>query len=76
MKYYNALSLRTLFEKVLLTKTIIYIPENLSTLENQFIYTIDKINFGYSIKNIGIPQSKRYLLEKIEKMAMIIKRMS
>ena len=75
MKYYNALSLSTLYEEVLLTKTTIYGPEKLSTLGNRFIYTMEKINFGYSMKNIRIPQSKTYLLQLIEKIEMVIKRM-
>ena len=50
-------------------------PEKLTTLGNQFIYLIEKINFGYSLKNIGVPQNKTYLLQLIEKIEMIIKRM-
>ena len=47
----------------------------LSTLENRFIYTMEKINLGYSMKNIGIPQNETYLLQLIEKIEMVIKRM-
>ena len=36
---------------------------------------MDKINFGYSMKNIGIPQNKTYLLQLIEEIEMVIKRM-
>ena len=36
---------------------------------------MEKINFGYSMKNIGIPQKKTYLLQLIEKIEMVIKRM-
>ena len=36
---------------------------------------MEKINFGYSIKNIGIPQEKTCLLQLIEKIEMVIKRM-
>ena len=36
---------------------------------------MEKINFGYSMKNIGIPQNKMYLLQLIEKIEMVIKRM-
>ena len=36
---------------------------------------MEKINFGYSMKNIGIPQNKTYLLQLIEKIEMVIKRM-
>ena len=75
MKYYNALLLSTLYEEALLTKTTIYAPEKLSTLANRFIYTMEKINFGYSMKNIGIPQNKTYLLQLIKKIEMVIKRM-
>ena len=75
MKYYHALLLSTLYEEVLLTETTIYAPEKLSTLANRFIYTMEKINFGYSMKNIGIPQNKTYLLQLIEKIEMVIKRM-
>ena len=53
----------------------IYAPEKLSTLANRFIYTMEKINFEYSVKNIGIPQNKTYLLQLIEKIKMVIKRM-
>ena len=75
MKYHNALLLRTLSEKVLLTKATTYAPEKLSTLANRFIYTMEKINFEYSMKNIGIPQNKTYLLQLIGKTEMVIKRM-
>ena len=73
--YYNTLSLSTLYEEVLLTKTTIYAPEKLSTLGKRFIYTMEKIDFGYSMKNIGIPQNKIYLLHLIEKIEMVIKTM-
>ena len=33
-------------------------PEKLTTLGNQFIYFIENINFGYSLKNIGVRQNK------------------
>ena len=75
MKYYNALSLSTLYEEGLLTKTTIYAPEKLSTLGNQFIYTMEKINFGYSMMNVGIPQNKTYLLQLTDKIEMVVKRM-
>ena len=66
----------TLNEKGLLTKTTICGPEELSTLGNRFIYTIEKINsFGYSMTNIGIPQNKTYLLQLTDKTEMVIKRM-
>ena len=65
----------TLYEEVLLTKATIYAPEKLSTLANRFIYTKEKINFGCSVKNIGIPQNKTYFLQLIEKIKMVIKRM-
>ena len=32
-------------------------------------------NFGYSVKNIGIPQNKTHLLQLIEKIEMVIKTM-
>ena len=35
---------------------------------------MEKINFGYSMKNIGIQQNKAYLLQLIEKIEMVIKR--
>ena len=75
LKYYNALLLSTLYEEVLLTKTTIYASENLGTLGNWFIYTMEKTNFGDSMKSIGIPQNKTYLLQLIEKTEMDIKRM-
>ena len=75
LKYYNTVLLSTLYDEVLLNKTTIYAPEKLSTLANRFIYTMEKINFGYSMKNIGIPQNKTYLLQLIEKIEMVIKRM-
>ena len=53
----------------------IYDPEKLSTLRNRFIYTMKKTNFGYSMNNIGISQNKTYLLQLIEKIEMVIKRM-
>ena len=34
-----------------------------------------KTNLGYSIKNIGIPQNKTYLLQLTEKIEIFIKRM-
>ena len=34
-----------------------------------------KTNFGYSMNNIGISQNKTYLLQLIEKIEMVIKRM-
>ena len=43
-------------------------------LGDRLIYTMEKINFGYSMKNIGIPQNKTYLLQLIEKIEMVIKR--
>ena len=49
----------------------IYAPEKLSTLGNRFIYTMEKVDFGYSMKSIGIPQNKTYLLQ----IEMTIKRM-
>ena len=75
LTYYHALLLSTLYEEVLPTKTTIYAPEKLSTLANRFIYTMEKINFGYSMKNMEIPQNKTYLLQLIEKIEMVIKRM-
>ena len=63
----------TLYEEVLLTKMIVYALEELSTLGNRFIYTMEKINFWYSMKNIGIPQNKTYLLQLIEKIEMVVK---
>ena len=36
---------------------------------------MDKTNFGDSMKSIGIPQNKTYLLQLIEKTEMDIKRM-
>ena len=53
----------------------IYAPEKLSTLANRFIYTMKKSDLGYSIKNIGIPQNKTYLLQLTEKIEIFIKRM-
>ena len=47
-------------------------PEKLSTLANRFIYTMEKINFGYSMKNIGIPHNEIYLLQLIEKIETVI----
>ena len=40
LKYYNALSLSTLYEELLPTKTTISAPEKLSTLANRFIYAM------------------------------------
>ena len=37
---------------------------------------MEKDNFGDSMKNIGIPQNKTYLLQLIEKIEMVIKRMT
>ena len=54
---------------------LVFAPEKLSTLANRFIYAMEKINFGYSMKNIGIPQNKTYLLQLTEKTEMVIKRM-
>ena len=34
-----------------------------------------KINFGYSMNNIRIPQNKAYLLQLIKKIEMVTKRM-
>ena len=67
--------MRTIYEEVLLTKTTIYASEKLGTLANRFIYTMEKIKFRYSTKNIGIPQNKTYLLQSIEKIEMFLKRM-
>ena len=36
---------------------------------------MEKINLGYSIKNIPIPTRKRYLLQLMEKIEMVLKRM-
>ena len=36
---------------------------------------MEKINFGYSMKKTEIPQNKTYLLQLIEKIETIIKRM-
>ena len=36
---------------------------------------MEKINFGYSMKNIEMPRNKIYLLQLIEKIKMVIKRM-
>ena len=54
-------------------RLIPYAWEKLSTLGNRFIYKMEKINFGDSMKNIGIPQNKTYLLQLIEKIEMVIK---
>ena len=75
LNYYHALLLSTLYEEVSPTKTTIYAPEKVSTLANRFIYTMEKISFGYSMKNIEIPHNKTYLLQLIEKIEMVIKRM-
>ena len=75
LKYYSALSLTTLYEGVLLTKTAIHAPKKLSTLGSWFVYRMEEINFWYSMKNIEIPQIKTYLSQLIEKIEMIIKRM-
>ena len=75
LKYYNALSLSTIYKEVLLIKKTIYTLEKLSAIWNRFIYTMEKINFRYSMRNIRIPQNKIYLLRLIEKIEMVIKRM-
>lgn len=62
------------FEEDSSMKTTIYAAKKLSTLGNQLIHTLLKINFGYSI-NLGIPQNKTDLLQMIEKVEMVIKRM-
>ena len=36
---------------------------------------MEKINFGNSMKNIGVPENKTYLLELIENIEIVIKRM-
>ena len=36
---------------------------------------MEKVNFGYSIKNIPIPSERTYLLQPMEKVEMIITRM-
>ena len=36
---------------------------------------MEKINFGYSMKNILIPHNKSYLLQSIEAIEMVIKQM-
>ena len=36
---------------------------------------MEEINFGYSMKNRGIPQNRTYLLQLIEMIQMVIKRM-
>ena len=36
---------------------------------------MEKVNLGYSIKKIPIPTQKRYLLQLMEKIEIVIKRM-
>ena len=36
---------------------------------------MDKVSFGYSIKNIPIPSRKSYLLQLMEKRETVIKRL-
>ena len=36
---------------------------------------MEKVNFDYSIKNIPIPSRNKYLLEHMEKIEMVTKRM-
>ena len=36
---------------------------------------MEKVNYGYSIENIQIPAQKSYLLQIMEKIEMVIKRM-
>ena len=36
---------------------------------------MEKVNLGYSIKHIPVPTQKRYLLQLMEKIEMLIKRM-
>ena len=36
---------------------------------------MEKVNFGYSIKNISIPSERTYLLQLIRKVEMVITRM-
>ena len=36
---------------------------------------IEKVNFGYSIKNISIPSERTYLLQLMEKVEMVITKM-
>ena len=36
---------------------------------------MEKVNFGYSIKNIPIPSERTYLLQLMEKVEMVITRM-
>ena len=37
--------------------------------------TMEKFNFGYSIKNIPIPSERSYKMELMEKIEAVIKRM-
>ena len=77
----STLSLSTLYEEVLLTKITIYVSEKLSLLGNRFVYTMDKINFGYSIKNIGFSyvisirfrKTRNHFQKEIQKDIQLIK---
>ena len=77
----STLSLSTLYEEVLLTKITIYVSEKLSLLGNRLVYTMDKINFGYSIKNIGFSyvisirfrKTRNHFQKEIQKDIQLIK---
>ena len=62
---------RFFYEDLLLVETTIYASEKLNILGNRFIYTMEKINFGYLMKSKGMQQNKTYLLQLIEKIKMV-----
>ena len=47
----------------------------MSTLPYSFISSMEKFNFGYSVKNIPIPSEREYKIQLTEKIEAVIRRM-
>ena len=65
------LMLSTIFQ--LLIEDLYFAPNQLSTLIG-IDTTMEKINFGYSVKNIPLNNERNYKLRLIEKIEAVIKR--
>ena len=69
---FNVLSLSTIYKEVTPTGQLYSISW---ALLYWFVKKMVKVNLGYSIKNIPIPSQKSYLLQLMDKIEMMIKRM-
>ena len=60
-----------LFESLLYTLLyFVYVEHSIALNMN-----MEKLNFGYSFKNIPVPGKSNYLLQLVEKIELVVKRM-